>query len=289
MPTSTFLLKRTASHVLAAVTLIAAAILTKLHAHEHLAAGATAPTPGSELLFVNASVFAAESGYVVSLNPDTTGSYDGTHYANLTFITLAATLDYGGPVPFHPALGSRVEAVLESVDGPAGGRVGFWESVDDTGRLPVLTFDLPVGVTNGVHRFPVSENDGSAGSDPYGHVHGRVFSATLPGLYKVGFRFIDTSTLGPDGGPLHEPSARFHLWFQAGVTLGVPVTSNDGMSVTFGTQSGFFYQVEGASDLTAENWAPLSERLAGTDRLQTVTVTLPSEGIRFYRLRRDAE
>jgi hypothetical protein len=69
-----------------------------------------------------------------------------------------------------------------------------------------ITFTVPVGTTAGTNRFALSENDGTAGADPYGHIHGRMFSATVPGWYVAGFRLVDTGRNGPGGGPRHAPS-----------------------------------------------------------------------------------
>lgn len=264
------------------------ASVTPVGAHEHLAAGAALPEPDAALLFVNAGNFAAESGYVVTLKPTPGTSSAHAFQGELTFVCLAATPDLGGPVPFHPALGSRVEAVVESAEGPDGGEFGFWESTEGTGLPPSLTFAIPVGTTNGVHRLPVSENDGSPGADPYGHVHGRVFSATLPGLYRIGLRFVDTSTNGRNGGPLHTPSPRFHLYFQAGLTLGSLNETPEGIQLTYATQSGFNYHVEAATGLSG-TWSPVTPVEPGNDHLTTVTIPTTSDPVRYFRLRRESE
>ncbi len=259
-------------------------------AHEHLAAGAVTPDPEAALLFVNAAVFAAESGYTVRLDRNDDGAFDGQHHGEISFVSLAATLDYGGPVPFHPALGARIETVVESAEGPAGGAFGFWETTGDTGLPIQLTFHIPVGETNGTHRFPVSENNGSPGSDPYGHIHGRVFSATLPGLYRIGFRFVDTSANGANGQSWHTPSPRFHLNFQAGVTLAAVHPVEEGFEVTFATTSGFTYLVESATRLDEPSaWVPVAGPEPGTDRLQTVLIPATADTTRFFRLRREVE
>ncbi len=260
----------------------------RVAAHEHLAAGASLPEQGAALVFVNAANFAAESGYVVSLQSTTGSPSEPPFRGELTFVCLAATPDYGGPVPFHPALGAEVEAVMESAEGPSGGEFGFWESSDETGLPQSLTFSLPAGTTNSTHRFPVSENDGAPGSDPYGHVHGRVFSATLPGLYRIGMRFVDASTHGDDGGPIHPPSAPFHIYFQAGLTLGSMTLTEEGIQLTYATQVGFRYQLEVTTDPQAE-WSPVAASESGNNHLKIVTVPISIDPTRFFRLRRDPE
>lgn len=259
-------------------------------AHEHLAAGAVTPEQDAALLFVNAAVFAAESGYTIRLDRSDDGTFDGQHQGEVSFVSLAATVDFGGPVPFHPALGAHLETVVESAEGPVGGAFGFWETTGDTGLPMRLTFQVPVGETNGTHRFPVSENDGSPGTDPYGHIHGRVFSATLPGLYRIGFRFVDTSANGANGQPIHTPSPRYYLNFQAGVTLASVLPVAEGFEVTFGTTSGFTYLIEAATHLDEPSaWVPVAGPEPGTDRLQTVLIPATTDTTRFFRLRREVE
>jgi hypothetical protein len=132
----------------------------------------------------------------------------------LTFTALSAT-DLGtGQVLGRALLGSRLAVQVTDVAGPAGGAIGFWEG-DGENPGNQVTFSVPVGTTGGTSSFVISENDGAPGSDPYGHIHGREFTATTAGLYTVGFRLVDGSTNGPGGGPLHAPSSVLSMFFQA--------------------------------------------------------------------------
>ncbi|MBN8247382.1 MAG: hypothetical protein J0L84_08055, partial [Verrucomicrobia bacterium] len=157
-------------------------------AHEHLAAGARVSEAGSALFFVNAANFAADSGYVFPLELAVDGVAAGFHQVAFSFVCQPATLDYGGPAPFHPVLGARIEAQFETVEGPAGGEVEFWEAGTDDEPATGITWRMPVGGGSFSLRVPVSQNDGQPDADPFGHVHGRIFSATLPGLYRLGIR-----------------------------------------------------------------------------------------------------
>ncbi|MBL9171924.1 MAG: hypothetical protein JNL10_00185 [Verrucomicrobiales bacterium] len=256
-------------------------------AHEHLAAGAQLPEAGSALLFVNAANYATESGYVVPLELSTNGPYAGYHHAELTFVCQPATPDRGGPAPFHPVPGTHVDAVIETVEGPAGGSLGFWESPGDEITATELTFSVPVGETQGTRGFPVSENDGSPDADPFGHIHGRVFSATEPGLYRVGFRFVDTSSNGPGGGPLHAPSPRFFLHFQSGITLAHIQVGTEGLEVTFAAANDFRYFIEERPQLDGPApWAPIGDPVTGDNHLHTVALGTGGD-VRFLRLRRE--
>ncbi|MBX3734800.1 MAG: hypothetical protein KF791_19660 [Verrucomicrobiae bacterium] len=271
----------------AAAWVLAALPGLRAPAHEHLAAGALTSEAGAALLFVNAANFAAESGYVVPLTESIAGPYAGWHHAELAFVCQAATPDFGGPAPFHPVLGARIEAVIETIDGPAGGRFGFWETPGDAAMATELTFDLPVGTTDGTSRFPVSENDGAPGADPYGHIHGRVFSGSLPGLYRIGFRFVDTSANGPGGGPLHPPSPRYALFFQAGITIASVADLPSGPEVTFAAVNDHQYVLEASPELGAGAlWTPVGEPVTGDNRLHRLQAS-PVTDLRFYRLRRD--
>ncbi|MCW5559996.1 MAG: hypothetical protein KIT22_19440, partial [Verrucomicrobiae bacterium] len=175
-----------------AIALLLASGLTA-GAHEHLAAGARTSEVGAELFFVNAANFAAESGYVFPLALATNGTYAGFHRVEFSFVCQPATPDYGGPAPFHPVLGARIEAVFETIEGPAGGEYEFWEAAGEEEPATEIAWRMPVGGDSFQLGVPVSQSNGQPDADPYGHVHGRVYSATLPGLYRIGIRFVDTS------------------------------------------------------------------------------------------------
>ncbi len=269
----------------AAVALAFFLLPSLLWAHDHVAAGADSVAQDAPLVFVSADDFGAETGYVFPLVLATNGPYAGYFHGELTFVALPATGDLGGPSPEAAALGSHIEAVLEAVEGPAGGSFGFWETPGGDLDADAITFSVSVGETNGTHRFPVSENDGSAGADPYGHIHGRVYSATLPGLYRVGFRFIDTSHNGTNGGPIHTPSDRFYLNFQAGLTIASIARSADGATVTYAAPTGSTYILEASAKLgPAANWTPVGDALVGDEHLHDVPIPAGSAA-QFFRLR----
>jgi len=265
------------------------------NAHEHLAAGANSTSPGSPLIFVNAGDYATNSGYVFNLGMDAPGSpYDGWYYTgDLVFVALAATPTYGGPEAQAAAIGSHIEIVLETVAGPQGATLGFWETQQDGVDSTNLTWTVPIGLTNGTNHIVVSETDGSPTADPYGHTHGRIYSVDKPGLYSVGFRFVDTSTNGPGGGPIQAPSDRFYLYFQADVTIaGISIATNTA-SLTFaapsnlpdtGTAPATNYQLESTPVLgSLANWQPAGDLVVGDDHLHTVTLP-QTNSTAFFRL-----
>ena len=266
------------------------------NAHEHLAAGANSTTPGSPLIFVNAGDYATNSGYVFGLDAGDPGSpYEGWYFTgDLVFVALAATPNYGGPEAQAAALGSHIEIVLESVDGPSGAKLGFWETQQDGVDSTNLTWTVPTGLTNGTNHIVVSETDGSPSADPYGHTHGRIYSVDKPGLYSVGFRYVDTSTNGPGGGPIQTPSDRFYLHLQADVTLAAIGLATNGVNLTFaapsnlpdtGTAPASNYQIESTPTLRpSAKWQSAADVVVGDDHMHTVTLTQTNSGA-FFRLK----
>ena len=265
------------------------------HAHEHLAAGATTPTPGATLVFQNIADYGEASGYAFNLGAGTTNdAYLGYYYTgDLVFVALAATPNYGGPEPGAAALGTFVQIKLLSVEGPAGASFGFWETTQDGVDSTNLTWSVPVPYKNGDRLIAVTQSDASAGSDPYGHLHGRIYSVTQPGLYKATWQFVDTSTNGPAGGPVNSSSAPFSLLLQADLTLGRIVPSTDGVGITFAAASNIpdsgvgpatNYQVEASPSLGPDAvWKPVGDVVVGDDHLHTVTVPWTGR-TQFFRL-----
>ena len=263
-------------------------------AHEHLAAGANATTPASPLIFVNASDYNTDSGYVFGLDSGDPGSpYNGWYFtSDLVFVALAATPNYGGPEAQAAAIGSHIEIVLETVDGPKGATFAFWETTQNGVDSTNLTWTMPVGLTNGTNHIVVSESDGSPGSDPYGHIHGRLYTVDRPGLYRIGFHFADTSTNGPGGGPIQAPSDRFYLYMQADVTIAI-ATATNGVSLTFAAPSNLpdsgaapatNYQLESTPALgPSANWQPAGDVIVGDDHMHSVTLPTTNRAA-FFRL-----
>jgi len=247
--------------------------------HGHLNIGAAGTNQNDELTFDNGRDFASSADYVKTLDFAATGAYAGYFQGNITFTVLAATPVHLGPVPNAPALGSWMFAQLASVDGPSGGAFGFW----DTGAI-APTISLTVG-TAGTNVFRVSENDGSPGTDPYGHIHGRRFTATKPGIYTVGFRAFDFSANGVDGGPIHTPSTMLKVHFQAGVHVRGIQPDVNRTRVSFGARAGFVWQVEAADSLPAgTNWQSIGAPVLGDDYFRDVLDDHIVNGSRFYRV-----
>ena len=245
--------------------------------HLHFVAGAQSPTPGSKLIAVNSNDFTAASGFVLNMTLNTNGAYAGYYIANHSFIVAAVTPEHGGPEQGAPALGSWIHMGIDSITGPAGGEIGYWE-----GGATAPTIAFPVGQTI-TNRWRISENDGSPGSDPYGHIHGRRFSATKPGLYLIGFRFFDFSTNGVAGGPLHVASDPVYMVYQAGVTLSSPVKMGNSFSFKVGTQGGWIHTLQWSTNWQSQALWSDAASVTGDNHLQTLVDDTANQ-LRFYRV-----
>lgn len=181
---------------------------------QHVNAGALGTNQNDQLYFANGSSFVNTSGYVKALTFTNAGTYAGFFQGSLTFTAHSANPTNAEFNVNAPALGSFISLRLEAVTaGPVGGVFSFWE-----GGAITPTASLNVGDTGGTFLFPLSDASlgaGQPGGDPYGHLHGRRFTATLPGDYTVGFRLFDVSTNGVGAGPIHSPGDLFLINFSA--------------------------------------------------------------------------
>ena len=269
--------KRIVSSIIA-MTLIMIAESAVAQDHGHLNVGAAGTNQNDALIFDERVIFEASSDYVKTLLYATFGTYTGYYQGNITFTALAASPAHLGPVPNAPALGSWLYAQLVSVDGTPGGAFAFW----DTGATGP-TISLICGTT-GTNTWLLSENGGLPTTDPYGHIHGRRFTATKPGIYTVGFRAFDFSTNGVGGGPIHTPSTVLKVYFQAGVNIKGIKPNVDRTLITFGAKAGFVWQIEAADSLPAgTNWQSIGAPLLGDDYFHEIEDGNPTKSRRFYR------
>ncbi len=188
--------------------------------HGHLNSGALGQNQGDALQFVNGADFAADSGYTKVLNGTTTGTYAGYYEGAITLTAvhaLSGTDSQGIPYVADPrasALGSFLQTGIVSVTGPDGGSFQFWE-----GGATAPTFSYASGYAAATpDLFALSDASagaGTPGGDPYGHLHGRRFTTTTPGEYRVGFQLFDTSANGVGGGPIHTSSEVLTISFTA--------------------------------------------------------------------------
>ncbi len=251
--------------------------------HAHLNAGALSTEAHSQLSFINGSFFATNSGYVVNLSKANSGPYVGTYQGGITFTALPATSNNGGPASGHAAFGAFLELQIEAVSGPTNGLFGFWED-DDVKPRHLMRAGVPV--PSGSVRFALSEGSGKPGSDPFGHVHGRRFTTSQPGLYTVRFRLLDTSVNGPNSGPVHRESEPFDLYFQSGITMALIEPSPQQTRVTFGGWPDVDVYLEAKDSLDeAVPWVEVAGPEPGINALMQLTHPAPQSQALFYRLR----
>lgn len=179
--------------------------------HRHLNAGAQ----GDKLIFSNGNIFDPSTGYSKEMTPATTGTYAGYYAGNISFTVLPTTVDNGGPVAGAPAPGSFIMVGIVSVQGPAGGEFAFW---DHEATAPTFSFTAGHQAPNPTGLWSLSDaalGAGNPGADPFGHIHGRNFTATMEGNYTVQFKLFDLSSNGAGGGPIHTPSDVLSIQFTA--------------------------------------------------------------------------
>lgn len=245
--------------------------------HGHLYVGATGTNQNDFLLFDNAADFVTTNGYVKTLSYTNGGRYAGYFEGNITFEAEAAYNALGDPVSGSAALGAWVHAQISAVDGPADGVFSFWETGATNPTINIATGSMSTNT------WVISNNNGAPGSDPFGHIHGRRFTATKPGIYTVTFKATDRSSNGTNGGPIHRDSEELKVYFQAGFNLASITRTGNVTSAQFGGLTNRTFYLEASSDLTSTNWTAV-DSIPGNDYFQTLNETNAASA-RFYRLR----
>jgi hypothetical protein len=192
--------------------------------------------------------------------------------------------------PNHAATGSWIWVEIVSVSGPAGATFGFWEENSNT-----MTHALPANQATGNPRFVISEGIDDPAEDPFGHIHGRAWTANLPGDYIVGIRLVDLSTSGPGGGPWHQPSRIYQFHFTAGPSFQPELKRNasGGNTLTWqsrmgvwqaGNQTGIPFRIMRSTSLAADDWQHVGTVTGTTADTATFTDSTASSSKAFYRL-----
>jgi hypothetical protein len=264
--------------------------------HAHINAGAYSVAFGAPLVFPNGYLWDTNSYsgvapacvYMAKDDPNVP-LYPGLYQADVSFTALPATVFTGGPALYAAEVGSYIEMIFRSVQGPPGGVFGVWKENDDFDPTATSAlFIIPVGVRNGTNRINITQGPDEGGweNDPFGHVHGRRFTATKPGLYTVGVQLIDTSRFGPGGQPNHSPSETNYFYFQAGLVLQMLAKTNNSAVLRFGLRGFKDYFLETSPTVNGPNWTTiLRESGQAHSDLHTVVDSNASEPTRFYRIR----
>jgi len=260
--------------------------LTTFAQHGHLNVGATGTNQNDQLIWANGAIFAANSGFVRTMSYTNAGRFSNTYNQNISVTALAQTTANGGPVANAPALGSFIVAEIVSVKGPQAGAFQFWETNSQAGA-PGLS--VPSGTTAGTFQFDLSDKlngAGTAGSDPFGHIHSRRMGITKPGRYTVGFRAIDISTNGQNGGPIHRPTEVLEINFENLTSIDEFRKTGELMNLTFKAEPDMHYEVEYSDDPSAtSSWTTAGAAVAGSNSYLTLPVPNASAPRRFYRLK----
>ena len=264
--------------------------------HAHINAGAYEHYFGAPLVFPNGYLWDTNSYsgvypaciFMVKDDPNAP-LYPGLYQSDASFTSLPATIFTGGPSIYAAEYGSYLELIVRSVQGPPGGAIGFWQEDDEFEATSTINlFSIPVGTLNGTNRFNLTQSPEEGGweNDPYGHVHGRRFTANKPGLYTVGVQAIDTSHAGPGGAPNHSPSLTNYFYFQAGLVVQFLKKTNNAAVVRFGLQGFKDYYLETSTNLSSTNWMMVArEAGASHSDLHTMVDTNATNATRFYRVR----
>jgi len=261
--------------------------------HSHLYVGAVSPNPGEPLWFENAYAWDTNSwgGYTkypacIYMEANEPVLYPGLYQSAISFVSDPATIYTGGPSPYAASLGTYIQLKFISLEGPKGGELSIWSEIEDP-EHPSLMFTVPVGTTNGTQMFNLSEGDPSDPSaDPYGHIHGRRFTLNKPGLYTVGLQLVDTSSNGPDGGPVQSASTNSYFYLQAGLCIDNVFRTNNVTVVRFGLTGFIDYYFEASPTVDGTNWTTIyKEPGAPHSDLHWLTDTNATNATRFYRIR----
>jgi hypothetical protein len=268
------------------VTSLIACILVMLadhalaQAHGHLYIGAPAQVQGTQLFFDNESEFAAASNYVKTLTFDNTTKYSNYFQGNITLTGRALYSSNSGPETFAASAGTFIRASIAKVEGPLGGEFAFWENL-----AIAPTIRVPCGGTS-TNLFPITSGVLSPTSDPYGHIHGRRFTATKPGVYKVSFQAWDTSTNGAGGGSIHTPSELCPVYFQTGLMVHSIACAGAVATVIYGSFTNSTFTIESTTNFLATNtWTAIGPARNGDDYFQVQRETNNSSATKWYRVR----
>lgn len=251
-----------------------------LSAQDLFVFGATTNIPGGTLVFENAPDYAASNLFCFGTSPGTVwdSTADGYYTGDQIFSALSAT-DPNGAAP-----GTVIQVKLLSVTGPAGARVGFWEADAGGNYGTSQTWSVPVPSAGNTNLIRVTAAADAPDNDPYGDIQNWVLTFSLPGLYKITWQLLDTSTNGPGGTPQDQPST-FDIYYQAGVTIaGITVDAN-GVNLTFAaTDSRLIYNIEQSASIDPNSdWENTGSSNTGNNHVHTITV--PQNGdVGFFRI-----
>lgn len=285
-------------------------LLNPAVAHDHFGAGVLdangnhLPDAGEALQFVGENGTAK----IFHLLPRPTGQHPAqrcggyymlderprTLFPNDAFsFTAISDGQYDANTTGHAHTGAWIWMEIVSVSGPAGAHFGFWDenwsAFNDTPSVSFAT-----GQPTGNYQFVLGEGFDDAAEDPFGHIHGRSWTADKPGDYYVAMRLVDLSTTGPGGGPWHAPSQIYIYHFQAGPDFkpAAQLVAGTGYVLTWASQMGIYtgqtgivFNIERSTgSLSPSGWQNIGSVTGTTGATSTFTDPTPPAGKAFYRL-----
>lgn len=167
--------------------------------------------------------------------------------------------------------GSLPRAELVAVEGPSGASFGFWEV-----NATAPTWSRPAGwiASEGDRPGFAIYEDGTG----YGHIHGRLFTATHPGIYTVYLRAIDER-----GNFTPSLPAAIIFTVHATPPLTLAVIAGEAR-LSFQSRAGLTYDLQASTDLVT--WSTVSGHsfIAGTGARIEVTDFIADRPRVFYRV-----
>jgi hypothetical protein len=174
-------------------------------AHGHINAGATDSNgsgginAGDRLfLYFETGTQSTALGY----GTGTTYADDGYFWNGYTTLTAPHQSSDPSQAPNYNSAGARSGSFLVldlvSLSGPSGAKLAFYES---GGADPLWVYQIGAGFLLGDGRISLTEQawfEGSPGdgipSDPYGHIHGRMFATDTAGDFTATWMLSDTQS-----------------------------------------------------------------------------------------------
>lgn len=283
-------------------------LLKPMTAHEHFAAGIIDLNQNGQADQGEPLQFVGKNGtnQVFRMLPRPVGQRCGGYYTLDDFPRTLFPNDYftftalsdgqiEAPTPLHAKTGSYIWMEITSVKGPAGATFGFWDENRALSHV-TPTKSFPVNQPTNGYKFVLSEGYDDPSEDPQGHIHGRCWTADLPGTYKISFTLYDLSSSGTGGNAIHPPSQVYVYTFVAGpeFTPKIALLPSAAVKLTWpssmGTfdaisQSGITFQVLRSSTMRPDDWQIIGSVMGTTAETVSFTDLFPPPNKAFYRLR----
>lgn len=233
-----------------------------LQAHEHLEVGFD-PLNVSRLS-INGNLTQKATYFPLGESPslDLYAFPGGTYASELTFSAFD-NID-------SPPGNAFIRVKLTGVTGPSGGTFSFWEAGSTS-----ATWTRSTGWTETMGDGPsLAASEDETG---YGHIHGRAFTASKPGVYDATFQAVDS--LGN-----YTASLPFVVRFTA---LAPPALAfgfqGANVRLTFTGRAGLTYDVQSSTSLQPGSWSTI-DTLDGTGVSLEFTEPRNNRPKVFYRI-----